>query len=248
MLIGADGLRSGVRRGLGLDAPAPAHPRFGIGCHLRHPPRRDPTPRVEVFVGPDHELYTTPTAPDETCVAALVSQDTLKAARPDLEATLRQWLAASGGPNAELARAPLSGPVRAIGPLGLGARAAHAERALLIGDAAGALDPITGEGLSIGLVTTRLAAEVLEHAFTHDDFSAKRLAAFSRARRAEVRPLALFTSAVLRLAHHPDLARYVIRNLARGPETFQRLLGVAAGVAPLRSLRARDGVRVLLGL
>jgi 2-polyprenyl-6-methoxyphenol hydroxylase-like FAD-dependent oxidoreductase len=117
-----------------------------------------------------------------------------------------------------------------------------------VGDAAGALDPITGEGISLGLVGSRIVAGILAGCYETGDFSARRLAAWTRRRRREVRPLAGLTHVLLHLADRPERAGRVIRSLARAPGTFERLLGVAAGTAPLSSLTLRDGVRVLLGV
>ncbi len=246
VLIGADGGRSLVRRVAGLEAPPPRRPRFGVGGHFGHPPRDDP--RVEVFVGPGWELYTTPIAPDVTSAALLLSRPGLRPLQGRLERGLRERLRGAGGRCAALADGPLTSRVRALGPLALQARAGHAERVLLIGDAAGALDPITGEGVALALTTGAAAADVLAGCYAAGDFSARRLAAWTRRRRDAVRGLAGLTRLLLALAERPELAARVVRNLARSPDTFQRVLGVAAGVQPLRSLGLRDGVRLLLGV
>ena len=79
------------------------------------------------------------------------------------------------------------------------------------------------------------------------DLSARALASWTRRRRAEIAPLARFTSALLFLARRPRHAARVIRSLAEAPGTFGRLLGIAAGSAPLSSLRLVDGYRLLVG-
>lgn len=245
VLIGADGGRSRVRRLAGLDAPPPARARFGIGTHVRHGHRLDPA--VEVCLAAGYEVYTTPVSATLTCVALLTDRAGLKHFQGDLEGALRGALAASGGRASSFARGSLEGGVRAIGPLGLQATRAHANRLILVGDAAGALDPITGEGLSLALVTSEIASEVLAEAFARGDFGARRLSAWTRRRAQAVGALASFTKALLYLASRPQRAERVIRTLSKAPDTFERLLGVAAGTAPLGSLRLRDGVRLLLG-
>lgn len=246
LLVGADGGRSAIRRAAGLELAGPSHPRFGVVGHFRHAPRRDPF--VEVFVGDGVELYTTPVGPRLTCAALLVDEAHLGPLQGQLEAALRGQLEEAGPRGQALAGGERVGPVRALGPLALQARAAHADRLLLVGDAAGALDPITGEGLSIGLVTGAIAAEVAERALATGDLSARALATWTRRRSAAVRPLAALTGALLRVATRPALAERVVRSLAAAPGTFERVLGVASGLAPLSSLTLRDGVRVLLGV
>jgi flavin-dependent dehydrogenase len=203
---------------------------------------------VEVFVGRGFELYTTPVARDTTAVALLTDREGLNRLRPDLERGLRASLCEAGGRAAALGAGRSLHTVRALGPLALQATRAHGPGLLLVGDAAGALDPITGEGVSLGLVTARIAAEVLADAYAHSDFSAPRLAAWSRRRTQAVRGLERLTRALLFLAKRPTHAARVIRSLARSPHTLERLLGVAAGAAPLSSLSVRDGVRLLVGV
>ncbi len=246
LVVGADGLRSPVRRLAGLEAPAPKLERFGVGGHFRHAPLGDPV--VEVFVGPGWELYTTPVAEDVTNAALLTDRARLEGLRGDLEGGLRGLLREAGGRCEALAAGESLHRVRALGPLALQATRAHAERLILVGDAAGALDPITGEGVSIGLVTSRIASEVIAEAFAAGDLSARALASWTRRRRAEIAPLARFTSALLFLARRPRHAARVIRSLAEAPGTFGRLLGVAAGTAPISSISVRDGVRLLIGV
>ena len=246
VVVGADGGRSLVRRTAGLELPTPAKARFGIGAHLEHAPRHDPWPVVEVSMAPGCELYLTPVSPTLTSVAMLVDRRQLQQHQGQLEQGLREALRRAGA--TDLAVAPVAGPVKALGPLALQAKAAHAERLLLVGDAAGALDPITGEGIALALISSQLVAGVLDDAFAHDDFSARRLATWTRMRKREIRQLSGLTAVILYLAQHPQRAQRVIRSLARAPQTLERLLAVAAGVAPLRSLTVRDGLRVLLGV
>lgn len=241
VLIGADGGRSRVRALAGLDAPAPRRARFGVATHVA----RGVDPCVEVALGHGYEVYTTPVGPALTCVALLTDRAGLGALQGDLAGGLRRALRACGGRGASLADAPFAEPPRALGPLALQATRAHAERLILVGDAAGALDPITGEGVSLALSTSQIASEVLADAFARGDFSARALAAWTRRRARAVRGLAGFTRAILYLAEHPARAERVVRSLAGAPDTFERLLGVASGNAPLTSLRVRDGLRLL---
>jgi len=245
VLIAADGYRSRIRRQAGLEAPIPENPRFGLGAHFAHAPRANPM--VEVFLGSGYEIYSTPVSAELTCVALLTYRDGLKQLQGYLEGGLRELLANSQGRSKFLADAPLAGgPVRGIGPLAVQASRAHADGLLLVGDAAGGLDPITGEGVSLALVTSKLASEVLATAYARNDFSARSLACWTRRRRRAVRGLQRFTAGLLYLSRHHEKAERIVRTLAEKPDTFERLLGVAAGTAGLASLRLRDGYRLLV--
>ncbi|MCA8925938.1 MAG: FAD-dependent monooxygenase [Planctomycetes bacterium] len=245
VLVAADGCRSRIRRQAGLEAPLLGAARFGVGAHFAHAPRADPM--VEVFLGSGYELYSTPVSAELTCVALLTYREGLARLQGDLEGGLRELLAASAGRAQFLADAPLAGgPVRGIGPLAVQSTRAHAEGLLLVGDAAGGLDPITGEGVSLALVTSKVASEVLAGAYARNDFSARRLAAWTRQRRRAVRGLQRFTQGLLYLSRNHAKAERIVRTLAEKPDTFERLLAVAAGTSSLGSLRLRDGYRLLV--
>ncbi len=67
-----------------------------------------------------------------------------------------------------------------ISPLRLGGeKRTHADRLLVLGDAAGQTDPLTGEGIHTAMVAAKIAARVLDEALAADDLSARSLAAYS---------------------------------------------------------------------
>jgi len=247
VLIAADGASSLVRRRAGLEGELPSQPRFAIRGHFERGVGGD-RPVVEVVLGEIGELYLTPVTEGSTGVILTIEQHQLPLVQGHLEESLRSALRACGGTCATLADAPLASRVRAIGPLARGARETHAEGLLLVGDAGGALDPITGEGISLGLRTAAIAAETIDLALSAGDLSAERLAGYSLKRRRMVRDLKAMTAFVLWLMRRPRLASYVVRNLSRHPETLSRLLGIAAGDAPLSSVSLRDGLRIVTGV
>ncbi|MEZ6188395.1 MAG: NAD(P)/FAD-dependent oxidoreductase [Planctomycetota bacterium] len=247
LVVGADGGRSRVRRAAGLEARAPRRERFGVGVHVDHPPRTDALPRVEVLLAPGAELYLTPLGPTTTGVAVLLERAALLRLQGRLDDGVRDLLRAAGGPAVALAERPFLAKARALGPLGLGARAAHTERVALVGDAAGALDPISGEGIALGLCSARLLAEELDGCFRRGDFSTEALAGWTRRRQALLRAPKALTATLLYLARRPRRARRAIQALAKRPERFDRLLGVAAGATPVGAGVVGDGLRLALG-
>ena len=74
---------------------------------------------------------------------------------------------------------PLERP--GLSPLRLGGEPrTHGERFILLGDAAGQTDPLTGEGIHTAMIAAKIAARVLHEAFDEGDLSARRLAAYHR--------------------------------------------------------------------
>ena len=143
-LVAADGLHSPVCRMTGLDAPSRMPRRYAQRAHVPVAPWSD---LVEVHWAPSSEAYVTPTADDEVGVALLTRQqgrsfDELLADHPLLVERL------AGMPR---------GRVRGAGPLRQRARHRVCGRVLLVGDAAGYVDALTGEGIALGIAQARSA-------------------------------------------------------------------------------------------
>lgn len=143
-LVAADGLHSPVRRTLGLDAAQRGPARFGQRQHVALAPWSD---HVEVHWGRDAEAYVTPVADDVVGVAVLSSR----------KGPYRDQLADFPELAARLQGVTTASTVRGAGPLRQGARRRVAGRVLLVGDAAGYVDALTGEGVALGLAQAEAA-------------------------------------------------------------------------------------------
>ena len=142
-VLAADGLHSSVRRIVGLETPRRGRRRFGLRRHLAISPW---TPFVEVHWSPRAEAYVTPVADDCVGVALLV----------DGGGEFEDLLAGFPGLGERLAGAPAS-RVLGAGPLRQRSRRRVAGRVLLVGDASGYVDALTGEGIALGLAQARAA-------------------------------------------------------------------------------------------
>ncbi len=147
-LVAADGLHSSVRRSLGLDRPAGQRRRFGQRRHYRTTPWSD---LVEVYWTAIGEAYVTAVADDLVGVAVLAERGRSYA----------QVLAAAPLLRERLAGAVPVGDLRGAGPLGQRATQVRRGRVLLVGDAAGYVDAVTGEGIRVGLASARVAVGAL---------------------------------------------------------------------------------------
>jgi flavin-dependent dehydrogenase len=133
----ADGLHSPLRRSLGLERPRRGPARYGLRRHYRLAPWSD---CVEVHWAADAEAYVTPVGPDEVGVAVLCRGGD----------TFDGWLGRFPELASRLAGVPTTSSIRGAGPLRQAARRRVAGRALLVGDAAGYVDALTGEGMAVG--------------------------------------------------------------------------------------------------
>jgi flavin-dependent dehydrogenase len=146
-LVAADGLHSPVRRMLGLEAPRRGPRRFGLRRHVAVEPW---TSYVEVHWSPHAEAYVTPVAPDCVGIAVLASDG----------GSFSSQLSAFPSLVARVADASAS-KVLGAGPLRQRVTRRVAGRVLLVGDASGYVDALTGEGIALGLAQARAAVAAI---------------------------------------------------------------------------------------
>ncbi|MDP1827704.1 MAG: NAD(P)/FAD-dependent oxidoreductase [Archangium sp.] len=220
VLVGADGLHSATREREGLAGPVATLRRFGLRRHLALAPWNR---SVEVHFARGVEAYLTPAGVKRVGVAFLweagavpgdIDFASLLAHFPALQERFRD-VAFDSTP-------------RGAGPLLQHVKRRVAPRFALVGDAAGYVDAITGEGLSqafegaealVAVLPEVLARGGAVEAFAPYEVAAEK--AFSR--YARLAHLLVWT------ARHPRLRRSIIGGLARSPRLFERILRQVAG-------------------
>jgi flavin-dependent dehydrogenase len=101
-------------------------------------------------------------------------------------------------------REPRVGRQWSMAPLGYRVSAVARDRLLLVGDAAGYLSPITGQGNEFALRTGRLAATAADNALRGGDLSAGAFAPYVEGRRYEVDRQVDYVRAQLRILRNRD--------------------------------------------
>jgi flavin-dependent dehydrogenase len=204
-LAAADGLHSPIRRSMGLEVPSGDARRWGIRRHVHVAPWTD---HVEVHWGRHAEAYVTPVAED--CVGIVI----LTSRRGGFDSHFDDFAAlvdrVKGCPH---------GPDRAAGPLRQKVRARAAGRVLLVGDAAGYVDALTGEGLGIAFG----AAELLVGCVAAD-----RPGDYDRQWRRMSRRYRLLTAGLLRASTQPKVRSAIVPAAAVLPRIFAGLVNQLA--------------------
>ncbi len=209
-LIAADGLASPLRRRMGLDLPARAAPRIGLRRHFAVAPW---SPYVEVWWGPSVEAYVTPVSPTEVGVAVLA--DARVGAGLEAERRFAHLLE-----QVPALRDRLSDPTSALrgaGPFERRVRRRVEGRVLFVGDSAGYLDPITGEGIRLGFDTAAAAVAALR-----DERPERYEADWWRITRS----YRVLTGGLLRLAGQPRLRRLIVPGATLLPGVMRGILAV----------------------
>jgi menaquinone-9 beta-reductase len=212
-VVGADGQNSRVRRWSGLDSTRTRpSTRFGFRRHYRVAPWSE---FVEVYWTKHGQLYVTPVGPQEVCVAFISRNPKLRledafAVFPQIYSRLR---------GADLITRE-QGAVSATRAL----RSVYRGSTVLVGEASGSVDAITGDGLSMAFQQ----AYALADAFVDDD-----LAQYQHAhRRIEHLPRMMANLMLLMDCSHWLRARS-LRALEATPNLFTRMLAIHIGELPL---------------
>jgi flavin-dependent dehydrogenase len=211
-LVAADGLHSAIRRACALEAPAAGPPRYGLRRHYRRAPWSE---FVEVYCSAGAEAYVTPVAEDLIGVAILAGRGELAE-----RAGFDQRLADFPRLRDRLAGAEPAGPVRGAGPLRQDVRHRVRGRVLLVGDAAGYLDALTGEGISVALAQAAALAPCLRDGRPGD---------YERAWRRVSRKSRRLTAGLLWSRQQPVLARRIVPAAQRLPRVFTAIVNQVAG-------------------
>jgi len=147
--VGADGGHSLVRQWAGLDRYRCDQIRFAFRRHYRITPWSD---CMELHWGPGCQIYVTPVAADEVCVALISRNPDLRLddALPAFPALISRLEAAEP---ASTERGAISSTRKL--------RRVYKDRVVLVGDASGMVDAITGEGLCLSFSHAELLADCL---------------------------------------------------------------------------------------
>jgi flavin-dependent dehydrogenase len=201
--VGADGQNSRVRRAAGLDAASRESWRYGFRRHYQLSPWTD---FVEVHWGARSQVYVTPVSPDEIGIALLSHDSHLR-----LDSALSEF--------PELQRrlhgAEPSSTERGAVTVSRRLRRVYRGHTVLVGDASGSVDAITGEGLSLSFHQAIALSEAL---------GTGELASYQAEHARLARRPALVARMLLWMDRFPSIRRSVFKLLALEPPIFTKLL------------------------
>ncbi|MDT5336091.1 MAG: hypothetical protein QOD90_1596 [Mycobacterium sp.] len=196
-LAAADGLHSPIRRSLGLEQSSPGPRRWGIRRHIQIAPW---TNSVEVHWARGAEAYVTPVADD--CVGIAI----LSSTRGGFDSHFDEFPALRARVDGHA-----HGPDRAAGPLRQKARSRTAGRVLLVGDAAGYIDALTGEGMGLAFGAAKQLVDCVV---------ADRPADYDRQWRRATRRYRLLTAALVQAGVHARIRSRIVPAATALPAVF----------------------------
>jgi flavin-dependent dehydrogenase len=217
-VVGADGSGSRVRRWANLEQQDLScqdnKARFAFRRHYRISPWTD---LMELYWGRDCQVYVTPVSRDEVCVALISSNSKLRLAEalknfPQLSTRLE---GADYG-SSERGAITITRRLRRI----------YRGNAVLIGDASGGVDAITGEGLCLTFRQAALLGKCLAEG---------NLARYQKRHHALSRRPALMARMMLFLARHHRLRKRTIQVFQETPKAFAGMLAMHVGEGSARN-------------
>ncbi len=217
-LIVADGAASPSLKALGVPRRGPELKRYGLAAHLKGVGMGD---FVEVFLLDGGELYLTPLPGEGRASAALLLEHAALARGFSGRETAFWRLARSHPALApRLRRALLDGPVIGLGPLAGAPERCEDGPWLAAGDAAGSVDPLVGDGISLALRGARLAAEETDDALAGAGTPGR----YTHCRARLFRRKEQLARVALAVSRRPALARAALTAMRTFPSAFATLL------------------------
>jgi menaquinone-9 beta-reductase len=229
LLVGADGVRSTVARLADVIRPARLGPRIGLTFHVVDP--RPAAIRDARMILADHAYCgLAPVPGGRVNVGIVLGSPTWQrrlAADGAAQVVTDVLAAIPAAPDDEVdwASAERCDPIEGAAPLGHGVARRSGNGWLLVGDAAGFLDPLTGEGLHRALVSAALAAAAVD---AHLDGRPGALGEYERAMVRRFRAKDVVTLLVQGFAARPVLFRHVARRLAHRAD-LRETMGLVMG-------------------
>jgi len=220
-LIGADGAWSTVAQRNGLAPQSnPRAGRWAVGGHLRDQPDCDV---LEMYAGLGGYYARNPLG-NGVVNAMLVMPRPMTGENADAVA-----FEISGG-RRRFDSALLEKRV-AVGPLRYRPRAVARGRVVLTGDAAGLLDPFTGQGVALALALSAAAADAAAELAACNDSDATRAIGrnYTRRHRAIVEPRRRIAQTVDAMVRVPLLRRRALARFKRDPKWADSMLAAVAG-------------------
>ncbi len=238
LTVAADGAHSRMRRHLEGHS-GKSRKRMGIRVHYRLALGQQQTRWVDVLLRRGYELYVTPLPDGEALIAALA--DAGWRSEP-IHRTFQRWILVEP----VLAKL-LDGAEQISEPMCAtwctnDLFAPNMPGLVLLGDAAGTIDPISGGGMTHALLTAELLAEHMQNGFND---GVEWMSHFERERRNLLGDFRRLTSLLLWLAEHPSVASGLLSATGKLPIALSYFAGIAGGTRHLSGKRDQKKAKLL---
>ena len=234
LIIGADGRNSEVARRIGTVRRHPQLDKVGLVGYVAGATRAEDV--GEIFLGRDRYCILNPIGPDLTNIGLVINRREFHGTT-DPAGFLREAGTTLNGLADRLGSARPVAPVRCLGPLAHRATRVTAPGALLIGDAAGFLDPFTGEGIHAALRSAELAVGAALPALLAGPPGPPECHGYAAAWQREFGAKWRLCTALQLAIRRPALAEWLVSRLRRRPTLTTFLMAAVGDLIPAQDVR-----------
>jgi flavin-dependent dehydrogenase len=111
-------------------------------------------------------------------------------------------------------------------PVGSKRRKNHGNGFILLGDAAGLVDPFTGEGIGNAMLSSKYAMEIVAKAKNFNDYSKKTLSEYDAKLWGEIGPELKTSTKLQKMARSQFILNFIISRAARNEEVQNMISGM----------------------
>ena len=232
--IGADGVHSRVARWLGVQRRLDWLDQFALAAHFRNVPVRD-TANVQLLKG---GFFAATTVDEDLFSVNLVlpRQRLRERTSPDWDAFVADALVDAPELRERLAAGERLRPWRGTGPFAYATTTCTLPGVALVGDAAGYIDPMTGEGIYFALFGARALGDALAAALHAPADTEAAMRGYRRTLASELDARKLASKLLQRAVRRPWLVRPFVRLLQRWPGAADLLVTLTGDTIHPRDL------------
>ncbi len=219
LVVAADGRRSMLQRALlpGIGDPTSTSPSSWFGFKAHFPDRtRGFSRRIELFVFDGGYAGLGPVEGDRLDLALIARVEALRASGSSPQRLFEERMLRNPLLAQRLGGGPPCSPWKTIGPLRFNVRHPAASGAIFVGDAAGTIDPFSGEGISNALSAAELAVPFVMEALASGGLTGAQASAWKAAWRRAFAPVTRRARVLGSLFRHPKPA-FLAMSLLRLP-------------------------------
>ena len=225
VVFGCDGFNSTVAKKLNLYKMDMKHTALGIRCYYKDV--QGLTDQIELHfikeINPGY-FWIFPAGNGIANVGLGLSKKYIKKNKKDLVELLNVVTQLDYFKERFRNARPLEKPRGWNLPMGSFHRKNHGNGFMLLGDAAGLIDPFTGEGIGNAMLSAKYAVKVLKEAIDTNDISARSLSTYDKILWDEIGPELKISTNLQKLARSKFLLNFVINRASRN-ENLKDVIG-----------------------
>jgi geranylgeranyl reductase family protein len=237
IVFGADGYNSIVSRNLGLYKHEPKHWVVALRCYYKNV--KDLYDQIELHyldeVIPGY-FWIFPLENGFANIGIGMLHQYIKQKNVDLRKSLDNAINSPYFKDRFSEASPLEKPVGWNLPVGSKRRRSYGNGFLLLGDAAGLIDPFTGEGIGNAMYSAKFAVNTARKAIEANDKSGKFLARFEKELWKKIGNELKVSTKLQKIGRYRFLLNFVINKASRNSEVSNIIAGMLANEIPRKRL------------